>query len=1142
MYRAKALFSWTALMAVIAGGTAAPSFAAQSPAGSAVRPIPSFAQPALSPDGSQIAFSSGGDIWTVRADGGAAYLLVSHPANETRPLFSPDGRHLAFLSSRTGNGDIYVLTFETGEVRRLTWDDDNDQLDAWSPDSKWLYFSSSTHDLGGMNDVYRVRLEGGTPMPVSADRYMNEFFAAPSPDGKQLAFNARSIAAGQWWRHGHSHIDRSEIWLRTADGRYQKIEGNAEGAGAGKDLWPMWSADARRVYFTSDRTGAENLWSRDVGAGGTTGTTGAARQLTQFRQGRLLWPTISRDGKTIVFERDLAIWRYDTATGQAKEVPINLQGAPADTAPEHQRLTNEMAEMALSPDGKKVAFVTRGDVFAASSKDGGNAARVTATAGGESQVTWAPDSKRIVYASDRDGEGTNLFLYDFAAGTETRLTEGSFHNHTPKFSPDGKLLAFQRGKQEIRLLDISDKAGKKPGPDRLLTTVRLDEPPVGSDRPWSWSPDSRWIALFVYGDRMFRNAVVVPVDPAQGKARQVSFVANTGGNAISWSPDGKFLLFDTSQRTEEGQIARVDLQPRTPKFREDQFRDLFKEETPPAVKTSPQSEPEEKAVSPAAPAEPASLTESAKDKDKDAKDKQDAKDEEKPEDKAKPEKVDIAFDGIRQRLTLLPVGLDVNSFVISPDGKWLAMAAVVANRDNLYVYSLDELAREPAVAKQLTSTPGGKSFLQFSPDSKEIYYLENGGLNAVAIESPSPRPVTVTAEMDVDFPNEKMQVFEQSWRYLRDNFVDPKMNGVDWDASRAWYGPRILGSRTPDEMRRIMSLMIGDLNASHLGFRPPAGDQVTSTGRLGLRFDPAEYESTGHLRITTLLPLGPVTVTGKVKEGDYLLAVDGKPVSAATNLDQLLDYKVGRQVTLTVAGTAAGANRREVPVRPVDAQTEKGLDYRRWVEANRAYVAKVSNGRLGYVHMPDMGYTSLLQLYQDLDTENMGREGVVVDVRHNNGGFVSAYTIDTLGRRGYVNMAYRDYPAAPSRALLGQRALERPTVLVTDQHSLSDSELLTEGYRALGLGKVVGEPTSGWIIYTTNIEMVDGSILRIPFIQITDLKGQDMELNPRPVDVPATRPVGEGLTDRDTQLDVAVRELLQQLDTRPASAVAGNRP
>ncbi|HEX2224145.1 MAG TPA: peptidase S41, partial [Thermoanaerobaculia bacterium] len=241
------------------------------------------------------------------------------------------------------------------------------------------------------------------------------------------------------------------------------------------------------------------------------------------------------------------------------------------------------------------------------------------------------------------------------------------------------------------------------------------------------------------------------------------------------------------------------------------------------------------------------------------------------------EKVEVVFDGIRQRLSLLPVGVDLGSHLVSPDGKWVALIATVANRENLYVYSLDELSREPAVAKQLTSTPGGKSFLQWGPESKAIYYLENGGLQVVTLESPAPKPVAVTAEMEVDFTQEKRAVFDQAWRYLRDNFVYPNMNGVDWEASRAWYRPRVEGARNPDEMRRVLSLMIGDLNASHTGIRAPQSDTVNSTGRLGLRFDREEYETAGRLKIKTLLPLGPAAVTGKVQEGDYLLAVDGRP-------------------------------------------------------------------------------------------------------------------------------------------------------------------------------------------------------------------------------------------------------------------------
>ncbi|HEV2130126.1 MAG TPA: hypothetical protein VGR27_03460, partial [Longimicrobiaceae bacterium] len=209
--------------------------------------VPSFAEPGISPDGLEIAFASGGDIWTVPAGGGEARLLVSHPATESRPLYSPDGRHLAFVSTRTGNGDIYVLTFASGELRRLTFDDALDQLDGWSPDNRWIYFSSTSRDIAGMNDVFRVSLEGGTPMPVSADRYTNEFFSARSPDGQTLAISARGIASEQWWRRGSSHIDQSEIWLVRGGGATPRYERLTESAG--KEKWPMWSPDGRTLYY-----------------------------------------------------------------------------------------------------------------------------------------------------------------------------------------------------------------------------------------------------------------------------------------------------------------------------------------------------------------------------------------------------------------------------------------------------------------------------------------------------------------------------------------------------------------------------------------------------------------------------------------------------------------------------------------------------------------------------------------------------------------------------------------------------------------------------------------------------------------------------------------------------------------------------
>src|SRR5262245_28592450 len=260
-------------------------------------PRPAFAEPAIAPDGSEIAFVSGGDIWTVASAGGEARLLVSSAANDTHPVFSPDKKQLAFVSTRTGGGDVYVLTFATGDVRRVTFDDGMDQLDGWSRDGKYLYFFSNAHELsGGMNDLYRVAAAGGTPMAVSADRYANEFFSSASPDGRTLALSARGTASGQWWRHGHSHLDEAEIWLRDLSAADTPGAWRAITNGGAKDLWPMWGGDGS-LFFVSDRSGAENLWQTTTTAGATP------RKVTSFTDGRVLWPSATARGDTIVFER-----------------------------------------------------------------------------------------------------------------------------------------------------------------------------------------------------------------------------------------------------------------------------------------------------------------------------------------------------------------------------------------------------------------------------------------------------------------------------------------------------------------------------------------------------------------------------------------------------------------------------------------------------------------------------------------------------------------------------------------------------------------------------------------------------------------------------------------------------------------------
>ncbi|MEP6692515.1 MAG: DPP IV N-terminal domain-containing protein [Gemmatimonadaceae bacterium] len=1061
-------------------------------------PRPSFAEPAISPDGREIAFISGGDIWTVQSGGGDARLLVSHPANESRPLYSPDGQQLAFVSTRAGSADIWILEFATGALRRLTFDDGAEQLDAWSHDGKWIYFSSGAHDVGGTADEYRVSAAGGTPMIVAGDRFVGEFMGAPSPDGSSLAIVARGNAQSQWWRKGHSHLDESELWLVRGDGSAAPTYQQLTPLGA-KRQWPMWDPQGRTLFFVSDEGGAQNLWSMPIGGAG-----GAATQLTHFRDGRVLYPTLSADGKTMVFERDFDIWAADAATGTAKPVLIALRGAIATAPSEHLVLTNGFQESALSRDGKKIAFVARGDVFATSATDGGDAERVTQTAAIESQLAWAPDSRRLAYVSNRDG-AWHLYVYDFVGRKETQLTRGDKSDAQVRWSPDGTQLAFVRDARELHVLEVA--AGR----DRVVAHGTFSRPPfvASGDGSIAWSPDGKYIAYLANGAKLMVNAYVVGASgggnaPSSVTGDEVTFLGNTNGASLSWSPDGSYLMLVSSMRTEPAIVARVDLVPHVPKLREDQFSALFRDLTPGRTTPTPAIDPTPSPPRDSAPRVDVRVTSP---------------------------RTRVVLEGIRDRLTVVPTGLDASALAVSPDGKSMLLVANAAGQQNIYVYPLDELATDPPIAKQVTSTAGRKANVQWAPDGKSIFFLEQGRLSSVVVDTRVTRAIAARAELDVEFDREKIEVFHQAWEFLNDNFYDPAFHGVDWNAVHTAYAPLIAGARTPDEMRRVLSLMIGEMNASHMGIGAPPLGTAPVTGRVGLTFDRAAYEQRGILKVASVVPLSPAAISDSVKPGNVITAVDGVPIDAHMSFDSLLAYKIGRRVALTVADPITNAT-HDVVLRPVNAASERALLYRDWVAGRRAYVAKISGGRLGYVHMADMGGNAIDQMSLDLDSENHSKEGLVLDIRNNNGGFVNGHALDVLSRRPYVIMTRRGVPGVPGRPVLGQRSFDAPTILVTNQYTLSDGENFTEGYRTMKLGKVVGEPTAGWDVYTGAGTMVDGTTVRLPFMRNGALDGTALEQHPRAVDIPVERVMGESFLGRDTQLDAAVKALLAELGVK----------
>jgi tricorn protease len=1074
-----------ALVACLVPGVPVPTSAADVASDLA----PSFAEPSVSPDHSEIAFVSGGDIWSVPSAGGTARLLAATGGAARRPLFSPDGKRLAFVSTQPGAGGIYVLTLDGGTLRRVTHDDQLPDVSAWSADGRFVYFSSSSHNIAYAGDLYRVAADGGTPMRILHEDYVVHTAPAPAPDGASIAFVRNGFP--DWARRGHSHIDETEIVV--AHPGTQQFETVV--AGAAKNRWPMWAPDGRTLYFASDRSGSDELWAH--------GADGHVRQLTSLKSGRVLFPSISRDGKLIAFERAMKIWTYDVDSGATRRLAIVPRGLPAVLTQRHITQTNRFTSLGLSPDGKKIAFAGRGRIFAASATEGGAAQLVTTRdeAAYDAPV-WAAGSRRIAFVVDRGTEQA-IATYDFPDGPQRVVTPAGHHDDYPHWSPDGKSLAFVRDGRELHVMDVATHA------DRVVAHGFMDRRPFGDMGNIAFSPAGDWLAYADQDRGGFTNAYVVRT--SGGAPRAVTFLPNGNGGPLAWAPDGTRLFFVTSQRTENGAIAQVDLIPRSPRFREDAFRKLFPADEPTRTELPSRTIP---TPPPSASPKPQGTA--------------------SPAPSAAPKQTTIDFNDIRERVSFVQTGLDVNRIVVTPDSKTLVLVAVAASQENLYAFSIDETSTDEQVAKQLTSTAGHKADLAVMPDGKSAIYLDAGRAYVADLGGKGAKPLGLAAELDVDFAHDKPVVFAQAWSMLDRWYADPSFHGANWNAVRQDYEPYALAARTPQEFYRVLSLMIGELNSSHTGVRAPStpGVALYTTGRLAVDWDVAEYERSGRLRVAALVPLGPAVVAGHIAAGDEVLAVDGRTIDRTTDVDELLANRIGKRTELRIAPHGDTAAARTVIVQPVDQPTEEQLRYRAWVAARRAYVERLSGGRLGYVHIYDMGPDALAKFYADLDVQNRARSGVIVDVRNNEGGFVDPYSVDVLTRREYLTFKSRFGYDSPERTSLGQRALDRPTVLVVNEHSLSDAENFTEAYRQLHAGTVVGVPTAGWIIFTSSASLADGGSVRLPSTRVFAHDGVDMELHPRPVDVRVENPPGAAERGDDPQLAAAVRELLRRTGGR----------
>lgn len=1053
--------------------------------------------------GETIAFSHGGDLWTVPAAGGLARRLTSGDGLELFPRFSPDGRWIAFTGTGDGTSDVWVIPAAGGEPRRLTWYPARENTDrmgfdnmvlGWTPDGRIL-FRSQRGPLGGFTgEPWAVRPEGG---PVERYPIAEAGHVSFSPDGKRAAVTRIFRDFRQWKRYQGGMAQ--DVWLYDlATHAVEKITD-----WRGTDTQPMWVGDA--VYYLSDRDDWKvNLWRYDLAARRAT-------RVTDFKEFDCKWAHAGKD--RLVFENGGWIWSFDPKDGKARKVAVEL---PDDARFARRRWVNvaeQILDASISPDGKRVAFTARGEVFTVPAEHG-DVRNVSRSSGvRERNATWSPDGRWLAYWSDASGEEELYVAAQDGKTPPVKLTSGPPTWHFPPvWSPDSSKLAWADRGLRLWWVSLADKQ-----PQLALKA------PHREIREYDWSPDGRWLAYAT--DTAAETSAVFLYSLDTKASTQVTADGFDSGEPV-FDPDGKHL-FVLSDRDVAPTLGRLERSYTVNKM------------TRPHAITLRADLP-----SPFAPRSDEVKIAEAKDEKKDG----DKKDEEKKARKP-PEPTMIELAGIQQRIVPFPVQPGNYQGLAVAKGKawWLSRptgeltAGPAPQKGALKAFDLEK-------RKEQEVLPAVERFEVAADGSKVLYKLEKSWTLMEPKDGPPGAPREAKPgegalkldglKLELDPRAEWDQIYAETWRLFRDFFYLPDMGQVDWPAMRARYQPLLAHVTHRFDLNYVLGELVGELATGHTyvgGGDLPKVERLP-VGTLGA--DLVLDRAAGRWRIARILPAQPwvegratpLAAPGvKVAEGDWLLAIEGQELTARDEPYRLLAQAPGRTVTLTVNGKPEKAGARELQVQPLANDQE--LRYLDWVEANRRKVDQASGGKVGYLHIPDMGARGLTEFIRQFYAQS-GKDGLVVDVRSNGGGFVSQMILERLRRRlmGMSNLREQrpfTYPAA---------AVSGPMAALANQYSASDGDIFPHYFRAYGLGPVIGQRTWGGVVGIRGLysAMVDGGYSNVAEFGIYDLERRwmvenegvapDVEVDNTPADLAA---------GRDPQLDRAVAEVLKQLAARP---------
>lgn len=1100
-----------ALLVLVLAGSMGPS--AQAPESRLLR------FPAI--HGSQIVFTYAGDLYTVSASGGVARRLTSDVGFETFARFSPDGRQIAFTGQYDGNTEVYLMPAQGGVPKRLTWtatlarDDVSDRMGpnnlviGWKDATHVLFRSRRTEWNDFLGKLYLADVNGGPleelPLPRGG-------FASYSPDGQQLAYNRIFREFRTWKRYRGGMAD--DVWLYDFK---TKATTNLTNNPA-LDVIPMWKGS--RIYFVSDRDEPfrMNLYSYDLSSKQT-------KKLTAFTEFDIKFPSLGDNA--IVFENGGYIYRFDLGTEKAEKVPVTIAEDFDSGRPAVVDVSRSVTNFEISPDGNRALFGARGDVFTVPAKYGPTR-NLTKTPGvHERSSKWSPDGRWISYISDATGEDEIWIEPQDGKGAAIQLTKnGDNYKFNPVWSPDSKKLLWSDRKQRVLFVDVESKA-----------VTQVVESPAGTVRDYAWSPDSKWIAYSKPEDEGMGRIFLYSLDSKQATPVTDGWF-NVGGP--QFSSDGKLLFFvsartfnPTYSQTEFEHIysdmtkiylvtltkdAKSPIAPRSDEVK------IKEEPKNPDVKAEarPEAKPDQKAEAAKAPAPKTAET-----------NKDDAKRDEAKKDTVPAVKVD--FDGIVSRIAVVPTAAGNYRAIRSVGNKLYYARASSRETGALYVYDFDRRAE--------TQLGAGMAY-EISADGKKML-VSSGGRYAI-IDTPSTRFEAKEyldlgdMKVTVDRHAEWKQIFDESWRQMRDFFFAPNMHGVDWPAMRAKYAPLVEHVNHRADLTYIIGELIGELNSGHtyVGGGDMPQPQRIPMGLLGARLE--RDPQSKFFKITKILKgqnwdpslRSPLTEIGvDVREGDYILTVDGRSTAELSDIWEALVGKADKQVTLRVNATASAQGAHETVIVPVE--DERGLYYYNWVQDNVAKVTKATNGRVGYLHVPDMSAAGLNEFAKYFYPQT-NKEALIVDVRSNGGGNVSPMIIERLRRElVLVDIARNGTPQTnPGAMIVG------PKVLLADEFSASDGDLVTWRFKTHKIGPVIGKRTWGGVVgISGTLPFLDGGFLNKPEFSRYDVAGKAWVIEGVGVEPdiyvdndPAKEYVGE-----DQQLDKAISVMLDLLKKQPGT-------